>query len=139
MEKSTSRTFAHTQLVCIVTAVAVIGLVGMCLLFTAIGVSKEMFTINTATYIGFVLQVVCVYAGMRYVNRGFENSLTVAMYYVIAILIMQLCVSFLIFEGINTNYFLNLASVITASLLGLYTKKYTYKHKKMRKKRRGYR
>lgn len=139
MRKSDSGLIASTQFVCFVSSAIVLVLVGLCIFLMSLGVSKEMITVRSATYIGIILQCLCVYAGMNYVCRKSENRLAAAMYYILPILIVQLCVMFLIFDGIGTGFLLNLTSIIIAGVLGIFTQKGDCKRKKSRKRTRSYR
>lgn len=139
MRKSNNAMFTSMMFVCVVSSVTVLLSVAMCIFLTALGINREMITMKAATYLGLVLQFICVYAGMYYVCRKSENRLAAAIYYILPILIMQLCLSYLMFDGIRTNYFVNLLSVIAAAFLGLYTKKDTNKRAKSRKRARSYR
>lgn len=139
MRKSNSGLIASTQFACFVSSAIVLVLVGLCIFLMSLGVSKEMITVRTATYIGIILQCLCVYAGMNYVCRKSENRLAAAMYYILPILIVQLCVMFLIFDGIGTGFLLNLTSIIIAGVLGIFTQKGDCKRKNSRKRTRSYR
>lgn len=139
MRKSDSGLIVSTQFVCFVSSAIVLVLVGLCIFLMSLGVSKEMITVRSATYIGIILQCLCVYAGMNYVCRKSENRLAAAMYYILPILIVQLCVMFLIFDGIGTGFLLNLTSIIIAGVLGIFTQKGNCKRKNSRKRTRSYR